>query len=233
MTAKIERDLRALKLYAVVMTFLGVWSIVAFRPGPQSRNFEEITAKRFLLIDSAGKGRVLIASDYKNDNSAGLYFFNQEGTEAGAFAYKGRTRPDGSVEAYAVLTMDQFKEDEVIRLAYSQNAKRKRHGLVISDMPDSVTDRYQAALAELRRLLPLAKTAEEANALRQKYLDPIPGRERGARRLFVGRDYDGQSLVTLSDRDGKARLRLQVDTAGKASIVFLDEQGRPVKTITP
>jgi hypothetical protein len=222
-----------LKLYAAVMTFLGVWAILALRPVPRSLNFEEITAKRFVVIDSAGKSRVLIASDYRNDNSAGLYFFNQEGTESGAFAYNGRSRADGSVDAYAVLTMDQFKEDEVIRLAYNQSGKRKRHGLIISDMPDTTSDRYQAALAELRRILPTAKTPEEANAMRSRLLDPIPGRERGARRLFVGRDYDGQSMITLSDRDGKPRLRMQVDTMGNPSIVFLDEQGRVVRTITP
>lgn len=233
MNRNIEGNLKALKLYAVITTLVAVWSIAAFRPLPRSQKFEEITAKRFLLIDSAGKGRVLIASDYRTDNSAGLYFFNQEGTEAGAFAYNGRRRPDGTVDAYAVLTMDQFREDEVIRLAHNQSGKRKRHGLVISDMPDTVSDRYQAALEELRRILPTAKTPEEANAMRQRVLDPIPGRERGARRLFVGRDYDGQSLITLSDRDGKPRLRLQVDTMGKASIVFLDEQGGVVRTITP
>jgi hypothetical protein len=128
---------------------------------------------------------------------------------------------------------DQFKEDEVVRLSYSQIGKRKRHGLAISDMPDTVTQRYTAALAELRRALPLAKTPEEANAIRQRVLGPIPGREKGARRMFVGRDYDGQSQVTLSDTNGKPRPRLQVDTAGNASIVFLDENGRVVKSITP
>jgi hypothetical protein len=38
-----------------------------------------------------------------------------------------------------------------------------------------------------------------------------------ARRLFAGRDKEGTSLVTLSDADGKPRLRLQVDKAGTAS----------------
>jgi hypothetical protein len=230
---KLERDLRFLKMYAIVTTFLGIFSIAAFRSSGQSQTFQEVTAKRFRLVDSAGTGRVLIASDYKTDNSAGLYFFNQEGTESGGFAYNGRRRPDGSVDAYAVLTMDQFKEDEVVRLSYSQSGKRKRHGLAISDMPDTVTERYTAALAELRQTLPLAKTPEEANAIRQRVLGPIPGRERGARRVFAGRDYDGRSLVTLSDSDGNPRLRLQVDTAGNASIVFLDENGRVVRSITP
>jgi hypothetical protein len=222
-----------LKLYAVATTVLGVGSIAAFRAGNESRSFEEVTAKRFRLVDSAGKGRVLIASDYKNDNSAGLYFFNQEGGEAGAVAYNGRRRPDGSVEAHAVITMDQFQDDEVIRLSHNQSGSRKRHGLIISDMPDTITERYQAAVAELRRTLPSAKTPEEANAIRERLLGPIPGRERAARRLFLGRDYEGQSMLTLSDRDGRPRLRLQVDTAGNTSIVFLDERGAVVKTITP
>jgi hypothetical protein len=233
MSTKLDREVKALRLYAVATTILGIFSIAAFRPGSQSQSFDEVTARRFTVIDSAGKGRVLIASDYRNDNSAGLYFFNQAGTEAGAFAYNGRRRPDGSIDAYAVLTMDQFQEDEVIRLSYNQSGKRKRHGLAISDMPDTATARYQAALEELRRTLPAAKTAEEANAIRRRVLDPIPGSEKGARRLFVGRDYDGQSVITLSDRDGKPRLRLQVDSAGNASIVFLNEQGTVVKSITP
>jgi hypothetical protein len=233
MSTKLDRDVKLLKLYAIATTLMWIVVVAGFRPAARAQAFQEITASRFRLVDSAGKARLLIASDYKTDNSAGLYFFNQEGSEAGAFAYNGRRRPDGSVDAYAVLSMDQFKDDEVVRLSYGQNGKRKRHALIISDMPDSVTARYTAALAELRQLLPAAKTPEEANAIRQRVLGPIPGRERGARRLFVGRDFDGQSLVTLSDRDGKPRLRLQVDTAGNPSIAFLDETGRVTRSITP
>jgi hypothetical protein len=42
-----------LKLYPFIMTLVGAWSIVAFRPLPQSQKFNEITARRILLIDSA------------------------------------------------------------------------------------------------------------------------------------------------------------------------------------
>ncbi len=61
----------------------------------------------------------------------------------------------------------------------------------------------------------------------------IPGRDVVARRLFAGRDVEGSSLVTLSDPDGKPRLRLQVDKLGQASIVFLDPSGKVVRTIKP
>lgn len=54
-----------------------------------------------------------------------------------------------------------------------------------------------------------------------------------ARRFFAGRSADGSSLITLSDPDGKPRLRFQVDKSGKASIQFLDEKERVVRTIKP
>jgi hypothetical protein len=39
--------------------------------------------------------------------------------------------------------------------------------------------------------------------------------------------------VTLSDPDGRAKLRLEVDSLGAASIQFLDDAGDVVRMITP
>jgi hypothetical protein len=53
--------------------------LLAVIRAPSQPNVEEIRARRVLIVDSAGQGPVLLASDYKQDNSAGVYFFNQEG----------------------------------------------------------------------------------------------------------------------------------------------------------
>jgi hypothetical protein len=78
-----------------------------------------------------------------------------------------------------------------------------------------------------------AKTTEEALNLRREYLGRVPGRELGASRLFVGRNTEGTAVVTLSDRDGKPRLRLRVDSLGNAGIAFLDGLDRVTRAITP
>ena len=88
-------------------------------------------------------------------------------------------------------------------------------------------------LASLSQALQSAKSTAEADSIRREYLSRIPAREIVARRLFAGRDREGASLVTLSDPDGKPRLRLQVDRLGKASIAFLDEAGKIVRRIEP
>ena len=234
METKLETEVRFLKVYAVVATLIcGVFVLAAFTLQNGKQTFEEITAKRLLIVDSNGKGRVLLASDYKKDNSAGLFFFNQEGTESGGYFYNAKRDKDGKIDAYALLTMDQFKSDQVVALEYDHLGDQKRQGLTINDRPDVMSPQAKKLEEDLRQALNSAKSEAEAQALRKDYLSRIPAREFVARRLFAGRDVEGASLVTLSDPDGKPRLRLKVDKLGQASIVFLDSSGRTVRTIKP
>jgi len=233
MVTKLEKELRFLKISAVAGWLFGaVIILTAFTVKNGEQKFEEITAKRIKIVDSDGKVGLLLASDYKKD-APGVFFFNQEGTESGALFYHGKRDKDGKIDAYSLLTMDQFKSDEVIRLGYDQIGNQKRQGLVISDRPDSLSPQAKKLLNDLRIALQSAKTEEEAQAIRKDYLSRLPSREIVARRLFAGRDVEGASLVTLSDPDGKPRLRLQVDKLGKASITFLDSSGRVVRIIKP
>jgi hypothetical protein len=232
--ATIKKSLRLIKAYALLMTALFlVMAFSGFTQSARNQNFEEITAKRILIVDSNGKGRVLLAADYKKDNSAGLFFFNQEGTESGALFYNGKRDKDGKIDAYSLLTMDQFKSDQVLVLEYDHIGDQKRQGLTISDRPETLSPQAEELLTALRHALESAKSEAERQALRRDYLSRIPAREIVARRLFAGRDVEGSSLVALSDPDGKPRLRLQVDKLGKASITFLDPSGKAVRTIKP
>lgn len=234
METKLEREVRFLKMFAIGATLLiAVSAVTAFTVQNGTQKFDEITAKRILIVDANGMSRVLLAADYKKDNSAGLFFFNQEGTESGALFYNGKRDQGGKIDAYALLTMDQFKSDQVVALEYDHVGNQKRQGLTISDRPDTLSREAEELLTTLRHALEAAKSETERQAIRREHLSRIPAREIVARRLFAGRDAEGSALVTLSDPDGKPRLRLEVDKSGKASIIFLDQTGRVVKTIKP
>jgi hypothetical protein len=234
MGTKLEKDVRFLKAYAVAVTLLcAVFVFTAFTLRSREQRFEDITAKQIKIVDSNGKFRVLMGAELKGNNSAGLLFFNEEGQENGALFYNGTRNKDGKIDAGARFTMDQFKSDQVVVLEYDHIGDQKRQGLVISDRPDALSPQAEKLLNDLRLALESAKTEAERQALRRDYLSRIPAREIVARRLFAGRDVEGSSLVTLSDPDGKPRLRLQVDKLGRASITFLDQSGRSVRTIKP
>lgn len=234
METKLEKDVRFLKAYAAVATLLcAVFVFTAFTLRSREQGSEEVTAKQIKIVDSNGKIRVLMGAELKGNNSAGLLFFNEEGHENGALFYHGTRDKGGKIDAGARFTMDQFKSDQIVVLEYDHIGDQKRQGLVISDRPETLSPQAEKLLNDLRLALESAKTEAERQALRRDYLSRIPAREVVARRLFAGRDVEGSSLVTLSDPDGKPRLRLQVDKLGKASITFLDPSGRVVRTIKP
>src|SRR6185295_18231096 len=53
-----------------------------------------------------------------------------------------------------------------------------------------------------------------------------PGEPRVAERMYIGRDTLKNAIVNLSDRAGKTRLRLLVDSLGSARLEFVDLEGR-------
>jgi hypothetical protein len=224
--------MRLPKGYAAVMSvLLLVFSAGAFAAGRRTADFDEITVRKITVVDDEGRARVLLAGGYgpRRSDLAGLLFINQEGVEAGGLVYTGTRDSAGAVSAGAILTFDQFGNDQIVALSYDQDGGRKRQGLTIQDRPDSLTDRVMEAY----RAVESATSQEERDSLVEYHFSRIPRSEIAARRLFVGRSWDQSSLVTLSDREGQARLRLEVDSLGAASIQFLDDAGNVVRTITP
>jgi hypothetical protein len=234
--ATIKKSVRLIKAYALFIT--GLFIVICFSGFTQSaqkQNFDELTAKRINMVDSTGKIRVRLGGDL--GNRAGILFYNEEGTESGALVYGGKRDKDGKIDAFSLLTMDQFKSDQIVVLDYDHTGDRKRYGLTINDRPDVMSAQADEIIRALGRALKQAeqsgKSSAEMDALRREYLSRVPAREIVARRLFAGRDVEGSSLLTLSDPDGKPRLRLKVDKLGQASMVFLDQSGKVVRTIKP
>ena len=221
-----------LKVYATIATgILILISLTAFQSADQPTRFDEITVGRINVVDSLGRTRVIIAGGLppRRSELAGLLFINQDGNEAGGYVYSGTRDEGGAIRAGAVLTFDQYRNDQILALSYDQSGDRKRQGLTIQERPDTLS----TIVKEFYRAVEGASTPAMRESLMTHYLSIIPRQDIVSPRLFVGRDYSRASLVTLSDPVGRPRLRLQVDSLGEASIAFLDTTGRVVRTITP
>ncbi|MBK5096354.1 MAG: hypothetical protein JJE01_01140 [Gemmatimonadetes bacterium] len=224
--------MRLLRLYAAAATaLLLVVAVAGFGRGIHTAVFDEITVSKINVVDSEGRTRVLLAGGYppRRADLAGLLFINQDGVEAGGLVYRGTQDTVGGIQAGAILTFDQYGNDQIVALSYDHDGGRKRQGLTIQERPDTLSD----LVKEAYRAIETAPSAAERDSLTKHYLAMIPQQDLVSRRLFVGRTYDRASVVTLSDPAGNPRLRLVVDSLGAASISFLDEQGQVVRTITP
>jgi hypothetical protein len=233
----IRRELRLLKGYAIVITaLLGTVSLAAFRQASQKQKFTEIDVERINVVEKDGKLRMVISNrdrsigpiykgkpfGYKGGTRPGIIFFNDEGTENGGLTFTGKREPDGTFRSSSGFSFDQYNQDQVVYLQYNDNNGRRNMGLTIADRADA--DIYDL-VAERDSIVKAVPEAAAQRAALEKWAAPRNGVPLFAPRVYVGRDVTKAALVNLSDRNGKPRLRLMVDSLGTPSLEFLDAAG--------
>lgn len=222
---------RLLRGYAFASTALLVLAgLTAFRQPPRTMQLDELTVRRINVVDGSGRTRVILAGSFppRRTELAGLLFNNAEGTEAGGLVYRGRRLPDGRISASGTLTMDQYDDDQIVALQYTQEGLRRQQGLTVMDRPDSLTRETLAYYQKLDRMPP----GPARDSVLREFRANTPAEQLAARRVFVGRDTGKAAVLHLADRSGKPRLRIAVDSAGRASISFLDAQGRVTRVLS-
>jgi hypothetical protein len=240
---RLEREVRFLKIYAAVSTllFLSLF-LSAFSSAPRKQKLAELDVERINVVQPDGKlalvlanrdrlpGAILNGKEVKSnrEGAAGLLFYNGKGDEAGGLVYGSEEKKDGGYNAVEHLSFDQYNNDQVAVLEYTDDGKIRSTGLTFRDRPlkpDSAD-----MIAEMEALN--RATGEEKTKLEQKIMAAEKRGEYGAQRVFVG-SYDRKAAVALQDTLGRTRLRLSVDASNVARLEFLDEAGKAVYTLPP
>lgn len=221
---------------AVATTLLGAFMVTEAVGRPETTVFDTLDVKRINVREDDGTLRMVIANTssfpglilrgeewpHPDRTTAGMLFFNDEGTENGGLIFGGRKGSDGAIEGYGHLSFDQFEQDQVVALNQSEEGGERVAGLTISDRPDA------SMIDMMRRLNGLTGDARAAEIAKLRAENAI-----GHPRAFFGKDEERASKLDLKDAAGRTRLRLHVAEDGAASIQFLDEAGRVTRTMTP
>lgn len=237
MDHQIRRELRVLKTWAVCSTIALCFVLIsAFQQDEQKQRFTEIDVERINIVEPDGKLRMVLANrprsigpiykgkpfGYPGGTRPGIIFFNDEGTENGGLTFNGRQNPDGRYTSSLGMSFDQFNQDQVVVLNYTDNNGRRRMGLTVGDRAS--VDIFDL-IAERDSIMKLPEGPTRDEALR-KWQQPRNGEPLYAERVYVGRSVEKAAVINLSDRNGKPRIRMMVDSLGVPSLEFLDEQGR-------
>jgi hypothetical protein len=238
MENKLQRDVRLLKAYAIVMTLLlGALAFSAFGQGNQKTKFTEIDVERINIIEKDGALKLVISNRERapdpiidgktyplrqGGNTAGMIFYNDKGDECGGLAFGGREK-DGNRSASAALLFDQFNQDQTVGISYSENGGRRSAGLNVWDRPDTPIGEMIDKLQAIRKM----PDGPEKTQAMQKF------RETSgiAQRVFVGKTREKAAVLLLSDPQGRPRLQLIVDAQGAPKLEFLDENGTVVQRL--
>ena len=242
MDSQLRRDVRWLKLYALLSTAaFTILALAAFSHRRAPTKFDEIDVERINVREPDGKLRMVISNrqrspgpiaygkpfGYAGGSRPGMIFFNDEGSENGGLTFTGMRKPDGTYTSSGHLSFDQYNEDQVVYLQYIDENGQMRKGLTIADRADVPILQVVAQSDSIKKM----PEGPAKQAAMKRLMEPRPGEPLFAQRLYVGRDPEKASIVVLSDKLGHPRLRLMVDSLGEASLAFMDTTGKVVKTI--
>ena len=244
MDTQLRRDVRWLKIYALCSTAaFAILALSAFQKpnAAKKTKFEQIDVERINVVEKDGKLRLVISNrdrspgpiaygkpfGYAGGSRPGMIFFNDEGSENGGLTFDGKRQPNGKYSSTVHMSFDQYNEDQVIVLQYADENGHQRKGLQISDRADVPI----LEVVKLQDSIQKMAAGPEKDAAMKRFMEPRPGEPLFAQRAYVGRDPSKTALVLLSDKMGHPRLRLSVDSLGKASLDFMDADGKVIRSI--
>lgn len=234
MTDRSHHELRILRTYGLITTLLlTVFSVSAFKQTQKAR-FTEIDVERINIVEPNGHYRMVLSNrprsigpigygkpfGYPGGSRPGIIFFNDEGTENGGLTFDGKTE-NGKFTSGVHMSFDQYNQDQVVVLQYNDDNGIRRTGLTFADRADVPIMELVAQMDSVNKM-PDGPAKVDARA---KLLGPRNGVPMYAERVYVGRNRAKAAVLNLSDREGKPRIRLQVDSLGAASLEFLDANG--------
>lgn len=203
---------------------------------PQNASFDTITVRRINIVEPDGTPRLIISDKAEfpgepfkgkemprpdRNDSAGMLFMNDEGTENGGLLFGGNQSSDGKFHSWGHLSFDEYEQDQTLALQTSQDGDDRESGYQINDNgPTLFTPEVMAALDKLRAM-PDGPEKDKARAeFAAKY--PIGLRPRAR----LARLADNSTQFRLYDPEGRTRIMLRVAADGTPTMQFLDAAGK-------
>lgn len=229
-TVKMPLGIAIFGIVAILFTTLN-----SFRLERKIENFDEINVKRINIIEKDGTIRMVISNkelqhsgrmngkDWaKRERQAGMIFFNDNGDECGGLIYENKKRTDGSIKNGMSITMDQYKDDQVIQILNNESIKGDK---MTSERGFSVNGFKSLDGIDVRN-----KAYEEAEKitdekLRNEKLREISKNMGSNKLLFLGKTTGNSQGLFIADQNGQPKLMVYVDEKGQPKIQTFNEKG--------
>ncbi len=229
---------RFLVIYSGVLTLIFVVTVTAgFVELPKKSQFAQIDVQRINIVEPDGTLRMVISDKaslpgiiikgkehhHPSRSTAGILFFNDEGTENGGLTFGGAKEKNGQPTSFGHLSFDEYEQDQVLVLDAQQVGDKRSSALTFVDRPDYPIGEVVALTDQIGNL---PKDQQQPQIAKFTQSHPSPHQ-----RLFLGRNADRSVALRFKDPEGHDRMILQVSADGVASIKFLDQDGKVVSQL--
>jgi hypothetical protein len=230
---------RFLAIYSGALTIaFAVVVLAGFAESRQKQTFDEVDVHRINVVEPDGTLRLVISdkadfpgiiirgkeTPHPDRATAGVLFFNDEGTENGGLIFGGSKDKEGKVTSYGHLSFDQYEQDQVFSIDAGEEAGKRTSELRVIDEPDHP---IKQDIDMAARIAVLPKAQQEA-AWKKYRTTP-----HAQTRITLGRADDRSVALRLKDVEGRDRLVIRVQPDGSPVLQLLDEQGKVTSQLPP
>ncbi len=222
------KELRAWRIYGAVSALAFVIiAISAISIARERHTFGTIDVQRINVVEPNGTLRMVISDQTRfpgaivkgkqypfNRHTAGMLFYNNEGSENGGLIFGGQKHSNGTVSSYGHLSFDRYDQDQTFSLDDEQSAAGQMTRLAFIDQPK----------------WPMTEILKLPHSQWQQFLKTHPG---GKPRLTMERAADGAVFLALKDKQGRTRIALKVGPHGNPVIDLLGASGRVIAQVPP
>ncbi len=229
MDDKTKKEIKFLKVYSGFLTVALLSTIFYVMNQTKERNFKEINVERINIIESNGDLKLVISNSKrqhqgiingkplpKRERQAGLIFFNSAGDECGGLVYDGNDK-----EAGLVLSVDKYRDDQVMQLRYIENTEKdaRTYGMQFWDYPKE--DGFQERNQAFENLKKIEDNKEKRAAYLKMKQDGLLPEDR----MFVGKKMNKDVGLFINDNKGRPRIKIYIDNNNNPKIELLNEEG--------
>ncbi len=236
MQSTLEKEVRFLKIYAIIATLSFIVLIAsAFTMQSRNQKLAEIDVERINIVEKDGQLRMVISNqerqhpgivngkiiERKGPRPPGMIFFNHLGDEMGGLIFGD----NGGKGHFGSLTWDKVRNDQTIGFRHLESDNGTyTTGLEMWQQPNLPADEVNAKYEAASKIADEAKRKAAIQAL-------IDNNELATNRLFLGKYRNNSTVLLMSDLKGKPRIRMEVSPEGLAKLEFLDDAGKAVYSV--
>jgi hypothetical protein len=236
METKLEKEVRFLKIYAMVMTLVcSMFFLTAFSIQTKNQKFTEIDVERINIVEKDGKLRMVISNQERqhpgivngkiikreHPRPPGMIFFNHLGDEMGGLIYGD----NGGIGHFGSLTWDKVRNDQTIGFRHLESDNGSyQSGLEMWQQPNLPADVVNEKWETVNKIT----DEKQRKAAIQEMIDKG---ELATNRLFLGKRRDNSTMLLMHDIKGNPRLRISVSADGEPKLEFFDATGKVIQTL--
>jgi len=234
--SKIEKEVRFLKMYAVVATIGFATLIVSgFTMQGTRTKFDEIDVGRINIVEKSGKLDMVISNQERQHpgisngkvikrtgpRPPGMIFFDQTGDEMGGLIFGD----NGGRGHFGSFTFDKVLNDQAMGFRYLESDNGTyESGLQLWQPPNISNDEMAARVAEARKITDPLQRKAAFQALIDKGQITV-------NRMFLGKQRDNSIMLEMDDVKNRPRIRMLVAPDGTPKLEFLDESGKVIYSL--